>query len=350
VTDDGVVVIGAAHLDILADYDESESGRLDKVGQLSYSIGGTAYNIATNLSLHYVETSLVTVLKDDSLFSDLIEKRLNENGINTQFVERVELMPESGFIGLRCDGELVDAVTASGLTDVRLNQDNLRNAIDEACVVVADCNLSKKQLAMVSQVTADLKTPLFLNGVSESKAERVQSAQAVDIFTLSRNEAIHLFGFDTLDCPIEQVFIEMERLHVQTLIVTNDTDGHVVFEAGERQSFPAPDIDTVVSESGACDGLIAAVAHEYAETRDIDWDAAQDRIERYVSEVLSREGATTGAVTDQSERSLRARLDDVVSTNVSQVNELRNRYAWLDAATAILSFIGGVITFVAVFL
>lgn len=344
-----VVVVGAAHLDILADYESSESGRLDKVGRLNYSIGGTAYNVAVNLSRHYVETSLVTVLKEDSLFSDLIEKRLDENGVDTRYVERVELMPESGFVGLRCEGELVEAVTASGLTEVRLNREDLRRAIEAASVVVADCNLSEKQLGMVARSAADLETPLFVNGVSESKAVRIRATAApVDVYSLSRAEATHLFGFDPLEEPTDRVHAEMESIQLRRLVVTADTEGYVVFEDGERTAFPAPDVDEVVSESGAGDALLAAIAHEYADAGALDWDAVHDCIDRYVTEVLSREGATTGAVTDQSELSLRDRFDAAVSGNVGQLNDLRSRYAWLDAAAAVLSFVAGLFTIVAV--
>lgn len=120
--DDYILVVGATHPDIFADYETDQEDRIDKIGEITYSIGGTAYNIAVNIARNYVDVALFTIIKKDSLFAGPILDRLEANRVNTSFVETSEYIPESGFIGIREEGRLVSAVTASGITDVSLNE------------------------------------------------------------------------------------------------------------------------------------------------------------------------------------------------------------------------------------
>ena len=45
-----ILVIGAAHIDVFANYERELSSKIDKPGKIDFSLGGTAFNIAANLA------------------------------------------------------------------------------------------------------------------------------------------------------------------------------------------------------------------------------------------------------------------------------------------------------------
>ncbi len=69
---DDILVIGAAHLDIVGDYGHHVSHTTDKPGELFYSVGGTAYNLCATLAQNSVPCSFITSLKEDSLITPII--------------------------------------------------------------------------------------------------------------------------------------------------------------------------------------------------------------------------------------------------------------------------------------
>lgn len=79
--EDSVLVIGDAHIDVIADYLPG-SPYLDKPGEVRYGIGGTAFNIAINLGQHGIPTTLLAVLKRGSFSSVWIEERLCSANVN----------------------------------------------------------------------------------------------------------------------------------------------------------------------------------------------------------------------------------------------------------------------------
>lgn len=59
-----IFVIGAVHLDVIADYGSAVNADIDKPGKaISYSIGGCGYNIACNLSRHGYPVTFYTLTK-----------------------------------------------------------------------------------------------------------------------------------------------------------------------------------------------------------------------------------------------------------------------------------------------
>ena len=92
---DYVLVIGASHLDIVGDYGKHLANDIDKPGELIYSVGGTAYNISSNLSQNDIPVRFVTALKEDSLITPVILRRLESYDIDTSKIKSIIVIPSS---------------------------------------------------------------------------------------------------------------------------------------------------------------------------------------------------------------------------------------------------------------
>ncbi len=304
-----IVVIGAAHLDIVGDYSEAAAHTVDKPGKILYSVGGTAYNIAANLAQNGNKVTFISILKSDSLITPVILSRLRSYNIDTEFVDVRDDAGESGFIAQRQDKRLVSAVTASTLDKLVFPHGLYNSAISEASAVVADCNCTAAFLDRLRGACLHHGKKLFVAAVSEPKAKRILNIDrgvgaAFPIFTASMHisEAIVL-GYQpdvTIDSDYAANFCK--SIGAEIALITNEENGYkALFSTGEHFSMPAPDVSAVVSPTGAGDALFAAFIHHYCERREVDIEGVHRTICRFVSEVLGREGATVGARTAPGE-------------------------------------------------
>lgn len=322
-----VLVVGATHPDIFADYRTSQADRIDKIGELTYSIGGTAYNVAVNLGQNHVDVALFTYVKRDSLFTDLILERLERNGVRTNFVQYDRYMPESGFVAIREDGDLISAVTASGITEVVFDREALERAVEGASIVVADCNLTGSQLDLVVDLADRFDTRTFVCGVSESKSARVREVSGpITLFSLNREEAQYLLECDELRPDRLRSFAAENDVH--NLVVTQGADGYLIATPEAVDRFPAPPVTEVASTSGAGDAFLAGVCHSVHDEGALRWESIHDSIASYVTAVLEREGSTVGAVANENELSVRDRIN-------RQVRAIAGYSRWEKAAMAI---------------
>ena len=83
-----ILIIGSVHLDIVASYEKSNESNADKEGDLKFSVGGAAYNIAANLAYKDHRVSLFTFVKDNSVSGDVIKSAISAANIETQFVQQ----------------------------------------------------------------------------------------------------------------------------------------------------------------------------------------------------------------------------------------------------------------------
>jgi sugar/nucleoside kinase (ribokinase family) len=297
---DFVLVVGAVHIDVIADYASSNANVIDKIGDVRYAIGGTGYNIATDLAQAYVPTFFYSFVRKGSFSSIWIKTRLLEAGVNMKFLQDNDRVDEGGFIAIRKDHELETAVTSTLIESIPLSKELVEKAIDESCLVVADCNLSVDQLSLVVEVANSYKHPILIAGVSDSKARRIlelPEKAKVSVFSLSEAE------FQTIEPKLlsslthEDISRLCELTHSRHIVVTLGDRGYMIMsETGQMLKFEAPKVNRLVSSTGAGDALIAGIALHWYEDRSFDWNKAHTVIGRIVRKVLQEEGATQGSL------------------------------------------------------
>lgn len=334
-SDGYILVVGAAHPDIFADYKRSQTDYVDKVGDIQYSIGGTAYNIAINLGQNYTDVALYTYIKENSIFADLITQRLERNGVKTEFVQYSDHIPESGFVGIRESGDLVSAVTASSITKVTFDKQALETAIEGAVLVVLDCNLTEEQIELTVETANKHDKKTLVSGVSESKSLRAKNIRSdITVFVINHEEACCFF--DCKNITPDKLSMLQRNHNMENIVVTNGSDGYIVSNESEATEYNAPQVDRVVSTSGTGDALLAGICHTIYEKGELQWDLADDTISEYVSEVLKHEGSTLGAATKRNELNVRDRVNQ-------QVRKMA-RYSRLEKATMIVGLLSAIIT------
>ena len=238
-------------------------------GHIEVGYGGVARNIAHNLSLLGAKTQLLTVFGGD-LFGGLLHDYCKQQGIDIHLSERDSSLRSGIYLCLNnrsgemiaavADTEAIRTITPEWLAK-RSGEINLSDYI------VADTNLTEDSIRwLMENVTA----PLFIDGVSSTKAHRVvnalQKAKLPYLHTLKLNlkEALAVTNTTTY-AEAAQALLNMGVAHVY---ITLSAEGVYCRNAAEEWLFPALPGD-IVNTTGAGDAFLAGVVYAY--TKGIDF-------------------------------------------------------------------------------
>lgn len=266
VADRSVVVIGGSNIDIAG----KPAGDLIRAnsnpGQVSFSFGGVARNVAEALVRLGASATLLTAVGDDAFGRQLLAACV-ATGVDVSRAHTSKRYPTSVYVSLLTqEGDLDAAVSDMDVT-TELNPayvDNHRHLLGGAALTVADTNLDRPTLEAL--LSADLGGPLFVDGVSASKAVRLAGLlDRVDVLKLNRLEAEVLTGIELSDVggtmkALDQLLGEGVKKVYLTLgaggMVWGGSKDGATEERGEV-ALPAMD---VVNANGAGDVCTAALA------------------------------------------------------------------------------------------
>ncbi|MBR5677552.1 MAG: carbohydrate kinase family protein [Paludibacteraceae bacterium] len=259
-----ISVIGGANVDLSATLNDAFIAADSNPGHIEVGYGGVARNIAHNLALLGARTQLLTIFGGD-LFGGLLHDYCKQQGIDVRLSER-ELELRSGIylcinnhggemIAAVADTEAIRAITPEWLA-------KKSGDINQSDFIVADTNITEDSIRwLMENVTA----PLFIDGVSSTKAHRVvnalRNAKLPYLHTLKLNlkEALAVTETATY-AEAAQKLLDMGVAHVY---ITLGAEGVYCRNAAEEWLFPSLPGD-IVNTTGAGDAFLAGVVYAHA--------------------------------------------------------------------------------------
>lgn len=249
-----ILVAGSAHLDILARAKHRDDV-IDRVGEVSIEVGGTACNIAVNLAHSGAQVHFLSAM-NDSPYSQVITDYLSSHGIEPYIDYRKDL-PTGGFSAhIDTRGEMISAVSATPVEQVNFDEQQAARAMSGARAVFVDCNLSPRAINRLVIMANDRKIPVYVAAVSEEKSLRIAavSGRVKGIF-LNRRE-YELFCRHVLTAHMSPA--DAARALPAILIVTEGETGSVIaFPDGSSYHIPPPEVESGGSRLGMGDALAA---------------------------------------------------------------------------------------------
>ena len=259
-----ISVIGGANVDMSATLADAFIAADSNPGHIDVGYGGVARNIAHNLALLGARTQLLTIFGGD-LFGGLLHDYCKQQGIDVHLSER-ENEHRSGIyvcinnhggemIAAVADTEAIKAITPEWLS-------KRSGEINASDYIVADTNVSEDAIRwLMENVTA----PLFIDGVSSTKAHRVvnalRKAKLPYLHTLKLNlkEALAVTETSTY-AEAAQALLNLGVAHVY---ITLGSEGVYCRNAAEEWLFPALPGE-IVNTTGAGDAFLAGVVYGHA--------------------------------------------------------------------------------------
>ena len=176
------VVIGAANIDIGGTPYKPLIQGDSNPGVIKMSYGGVARNIAHNLTMLGVDVEFVTAAGDDTLGMEML-KRCEGTGMDTSLSVVVPGGSSSVYLFINDEkGEMELALSHVDIVKYITPEylESIKDVINSAAVVVADCNLSQESILKLKEIC---EVPIYMDTVSVSHADKIKG---------------HLDGIDTL--------------------------------------------------------------------------------------------------------------------------------------------------------
>jgi len=259
-----ISIIGGANVDLSATLNDAFIAADSNPGHIEVGYGGVARNIAHNLTLLGARTQLLTIFGGD-LFGGLLHDYCKQQGIDVHLSERESSLRSGIYLCLNnrggemiaavADTECIRAITPEWLAK-RSGEINL------ADYVVADTNISEDAIRWLME---NVTVPLFIDGVSTTKAHRVvnalRKAKLPYLHTLKLNlkEALAVTETTTYAEAAQQLI----NLGVAHVYITLSGEGVYCRTAAEEWLYPVLPGE-IVNTTGAGDAFLAGVVYAYA--------------------------------------------------------------------------------------
>jgi len=350
-----VLTIGSVHLDTIAlSSPPASSDDVIHIGNITHSVGGSAYNVAANLASHHGrrkavrDVGIYSILPQHSVLTEIIKYKIDAAGINSRFVRLYREfngrhVRGGGYVGILDDQRLVrQAVVDAAMHDanifqVRSEGDYLESAFAWADALALDADLAVSIVNHVGEHALDHGKPLFvcigspaagLRGWVHSHEENVATCLSGRLGTLcimleqlglAENELSAFRQFvDRGDNPgtfdINAICKLLKAKHVVCCHV-RESRGFALLAAGDKpySCFLATpeEVRTRVqggNSAGVVDGALAGFIEAYARVamrgKADRGDVVNDKTRKvfnanildFVERVSQSEGATPGSV------------------------------------------------------
>lgn len=259
-----ISIIGGANMDMSATLNGAFIAADSNPGHIEVGYGGVARNIAHNLALLGARTQLLTIFGGD-LFGGLMHDYCKQQGIDVHLSERESSQRSGIYLCLHNQaGEMIAAVADTEAIRL-ITPEWLAKRIGEINMsefIVADTNVTEDSIRwLMENVTA----PLFIDGVSSTKAHRVVNAlrkcKLPYLHTLKLNlkEALAVTETATYSEAAQQLL----DLGVAHVYITLGAEGVYCRNAAEEWLFPILPGE-IVNTTGAGDAFLAGVVFAYA--------------------------------------------------------------------------------------
>lgn len=262
----GIIVAGAAFVDIKGFPDGAYIPDGRNVGQVKYIHGGVARNVVEDIANMELRPTYLGMVDDTALGNEVLAK-LKRHKVNTDYVL---VHPDGMGLWLAVFDSHGDvAGSISKRVDTYPMLEILQQKGDEifkdgdSVVVQCDMNIEVVKRILDLADKYNLKTYALVSNMSIA-ADRRDMLQRFDCFICNKQEAGLLFLDDYTDKTIEEmqqiVCDRVVRAKIPSMVVTLGGDGSVYADCEGNSGYCPPRKVQVVDTTGAGDAFCAGVA------------------------------------------------------------------------------------------
>jgi pseudouridine kinase len=265
-----VVVIGGANVDVKGRAREPFVAATSNPGEITTSVGGVARNIAHNLALLGCEVALLAAIADDAN-GEMIQRETAAAGVDVSLLATVHGSSGIYLAILDESGELVAAVNDMQAAEM-LTPGHLEAAsavLEQAPMIVADCNLSSACLAWLFAFAGSRGKRLLVEPISVPKAAKILTLSGLTpafAITPNRQQLVALTG----ERDMMKAVADLHGRGFENVVVHCGAEGVLVSGGTSGPHVIAPLLMGAVTDvTGAGDAAVAGLVFGIAEGHDL---------------------------------------------------------------------------------
>ena len=269
--DDRVVVIGGCGMDVQAVATPRAGDSVP--GQISYSVGGVAHNIAENLARLGANVGLISAVGSDP-FGEYVIRLTAKSGVDTSGIMVVPDQPTGCYISTVNDqGEMINAVSNIDVVSALSGRlDWAKPFIAKGRIVVIDCNLLPDTIAsivtccdddalLVADTVSSAKAPRLLPILSRINIVTPNNIEAQTLCSAYRRQTGSIGQHQKPSQSIENLSQLLCDSGVDDVIITLGQDGVYHRSETDRGYYQPISPRLSISASGAGDAFAAGVVY-----------------------------------------------------------------------------------------
>ncbi len=247
-------VIGGTNIDVQATSFNKLIQHDSNPGKVSYSIGGVAHNIASNLGKLHCPVKFITAFSNDIFSKMAIEDCLNNN-LDISFSQEIKNSSSSLYLAVaQPNGEMNVAIADMEiLTHLDIEKIlMILQEMDSDDLVVVDTNLTSQQL---SQIITNCKGKIYCDPISTIKARKILPfLDKLEVLKPNLIEAQTLL--DTSSNDHHELLKGFLSKGVKNIIISMSQDG--IIAANSKEAYHLSNIHvSIKNTTGAGDAFMA---------------------------------------------------------------------------------------------
>ena len=247
-------VIGGANLDIQATSFKPLIPMDSNPGKVTYSVGGVAHNVASNLARLGCQVNFITALSEDA-FSKIVINDCKESEMSLQYCQWFPDYSTSLYLAIaQPEGEMNIAVADM---DILSHMDvekivPLLNEMDENDLVFLDTNLTVEQ---IDKIVINCRGRMFCDPISTPKAGKIMPfLSQIEMLKPNLLEARYLLN--DKDGGYEELLDGFRKQGLETIVISMGEDGAIA--RNDTEAYHLNNIaGKVVNTTGAGDSFMA---------------------------------------------------------------------------------------------
>ena len=272
-SNDYVVGIGAANVDIYGKSKIKIKTHYDHPSIISTSVGGVTRNVLENMSLLGNQTKLLSAVGDD-VYGDLIIKHSKDVGIDVSNVIKVAGYSSGLFMQVKDD----DNDMYLALCDMSVNEKidtkyiiSKNRIIEKSKAIIIDPSLNENVIEEIIDRYSNI--PIFIDPVSDNYAKKIKpyigkifackpnksELEVLSSIKIEKEEDVKKAGKILLDKGLQRLYVSLGR---EGCVYMDKKDNYI-----KKTMSP---VEKIVNASGAGDAFFATIIHSYLNNIEID--------------------------------------------------------------------------------
>lgn len=266
-------MIGGINIDIKGVADSGKSAGDSYKGNIKFTPGGVARNIAENLARLGMKVYLFGTTGED-YFGNYIIRETKKSGVNTEFIYKHASIETAKYISISSEAnKIFYAVNDMSDSSVKTNLKYIRsvkNVLENSSMIVTDANLKEDVLEEIIRLSDRKQIPVFADAVSSEKAIVFKNLKRkIEYLSVNENEFKSIFGKINLSAVFKN---KKHRKMFQSfghIILKKGSCGVSLIETADRTVTDCKALNTKIAEpNGAGDsfnaGFIFGIMNGYS--------------------------------------------------------------------------------------